>query len=94
MRFPKRLTKCLTGQIDFGAFRVLEVVPHKVHGSVVFLLPKKTSAHAYYGMVVGEEGHWFSSAEHMLDEAKRCNYIGGIKRTVLLLRIRRINKKH
>ena len=94
MKIPKKLTKCLVGQIDFSTFHVLDVTPNKAHGSVVFLLPKESSSHTYYGMSVGERAYWYGTVERMLDEAIRCNYIGRVKRAVLLLRARRIYKKH
>ena len=94
MKIPKRLTKCLVGQIDFSTFHVLDVTPSKAHGSVVFLLPKKITSHTYYGMSVGERAYWYGTVERMLDEAIRCNYIGRVKRAVLLLRTRHIYKNH
>ena len=94
MTIPKRLTKCLVGQIDFSTFHVLDIVPHRAYKSVVFLLPKNLTAHAYYGMSVGEQTYWYGTVERMLDEAIRCNYIGRVKRAVLMLRTRRIYKNH
>lgn len=94
MKFPNKLTKCLVAQIDFSTFYVLDVVPNKAHGSVVFLLPKRITEHSYYGLAVGEKTYWHGSVERMLDEAVRCNYIGRVKRAVLLRRVRRINKNH
>jgi len=94
MKFPRKLAKCLVGQIDFSTFYVLDVIPHKVHGSVVFLLPKMLTLHSYYGMSVGENCHWYGTVEQMLDSAVQRKYIGKVKRAVLLLRVRRINKNH
>lgn len=94
MKFPKKLARYLVGQIDFSTFHVLDVVPHKAHGSVVFLLPKRITAHSYYGMGVGENCHWYCSVEQMLNEAVKCKYIGKVRRSVLLLRSRRIYKNH
>ena len=94
MKFPRKLAKCLVGQIDFSTFCVLDVIPHKVHGSVVFLLPKRLTLHSYYGMSVGEHCHWYGTVEQMLDSAVQRKYIGRVKRAVLLLRTRRINKSH
>lgn len=93
MRFPEKLTKRLTVQIDFGTFRVLEIVPGKAHGSVIFLLPKEHTAHAYCGMYVGEDCHWYGTPEQMLDAAEACGYIGRIEKTILLHRANQINKK-
>ena len=94
MKIPERITKCLVGQIDFSTFYVLDVIPNKAHGSVVIMLPKIITANTYYGMSVGEQTYWYGTIERTLDEAKRCSYIGRVKRAVLLLRARRFYKKH
>ena len=94
MKFPERLTKCLVAQIDFSTFYVLDVISHRVHKSVVLLLPKKRIVNAYYAMSVGEYTHWYCSVESMLDMAVECKYIGRVRRAVLLLRARRIYRNH
>lgn len=93
MRIPKKITKCLVGQIDFSTFHVLDIVLHKAHGSVVFLLPKKLTAHSYYGMLVGECGHWYTSVGQMLDVAEDLGYIGRIRKVILRHRSEKIYKK-
>lgn len=93
MKFPERLTKCLTCQIDFNTFYVLDILKTKKKNAIVLLAPKAEKATAYYGMIFSDtHGHWYTDLEQMLHAAHSLGYIGKAKCVLLRHRYKHLRR--